>query len=211
MIFFTPDIGTLLKLDEDWTITLYLERRNIDLFSKLESLDLFKGERKNHVADLPKGLVLKVDRVYIRKGLSQYSSISFTVPKPKNKKEKLEMPLNEIWSGARFWVKLHECNGVEFSPVVGNQETFEIFQKIYLDIERDASEKFGVYKCTQILASINRTLGVGKNINNFKTDLRIDQFLTLITSRIKDDEFLSSYLKDKFRKETRDFKIRQII
>ena len=130
MIFFTPDIGTLIKLEEDWTITLYLERRNIDLFSKLESLDLFKGERKNHVADLPKGLVLKVDRVYIRKGLSQYSSISFTVPKPKNKKEKLEMPLNEIWSGARFWVKLHECNGVEFSPVVGNQETFEIFQKI---------------------------------------------------------------------------------
>ena len=93
-----------------------------------------------------------------------YSKIN----KDNNKKEKLEMPLNEIWSGARFWVKLHECNGVEFSPVVGNQETFDIFQKIYLDIERDASEKFGVYKCTQILASINRTLGVGKNINNFK-------------------------------------------
>ena len=48
-------------------------------------------------------------------------------------------------------------------------------------------------------------------ILKYKTDLRIDQFLTLITSRIKDDEFLSSYLKDKFKKDTRDFKIKQII
>ena len=129
MIFFTPDIGTLLKLEEDWTFTLFLERRNIDLFEKLEQLNLQSGTRKNKVIDLPKGLVLKVDRIYIRKGLSQYSSISFKIPKPKNKSEKLEMPLNELWSGASFWVKLHECNGTEFSPVVGNEETFEKFEK----------------------------------------------------------------------------------
>ena len=82
MIFFTPDIGTLLKLEEDWTFTLFLERRNIDLFEKLEQLNLQSGTRKNKVIDLPKGLVPKVDRIYIRKGLSQYSSISFKIPKP---------------------------------------------------------------------------------------------------------------------------------
>ena len=162
-------------------------------------------------ADFIKGLVLKVDRIYIRKGLSQYSSISFKIPKPKTKSEKLEMPLNELWSGASFWVKLHECNGTEFSPVVGNEETFEKFQKLYSEIEREASESFGVHKCTEMLASINRALGSGKNINNFKTTLQIDQFLNLILSKIKDDDFLSNYLKDKFKKEMRDFKIGQIL
>jgi hypothetical protein len=62
-----------------------------------------------------------------------------------------------------------------------------------------------------MLAAINRTLGPGKNINNFKTHLRLDQFLNIILSKLKDEEFLSDFLKEKFKKEMRDFKIRQII
>jgi hypothetical protein len=54
-------------------------------------------------------------------------------------------------------------------------------------------------------------LGPGKNINNFKTNLRIDQFLNVIMTKIKDDDLLSDYIKIKFKKEIRDFKIRQII
>lgn len=211
MIFFTPDIGTLLRLEEDWTFTLYLEYRNRELFNKLESLGKIKSTNTNQVVDLPKGLVIKVDRVYIRKGLSQFSSLTFTVPKPKNKSEKEEMPLNIEYSGSKFWVKLHECNGIEFSPVIGNQETFYEFQKIYQEIEREASEKFGIHKCTKMLAVINRALGPGKNINNFKTHLRLDQFLNLILSKIKEEELLSDFLKEKLKKEMRDFKIRQII
>ena len=38
MIFFTPDIGTLLKLEQDWTFTLFSEYRNRDLFNKLKQL-----------------------------------------------------------------------------------------------------------------------------------------------------------------------------
>jgi hypothetical protein len=211
MIFFTPDIGTLLKLEQDWTFTLFSEYRNRDLFNKLKQLGKISNTDKNQVVDLPKGLVVKVDRVYIRKGLSQYSSITFTIPKPKNKSEKEEMPLNLDYTGSKFWVKLHECNGIEFSPLIGNKETFESFQKIYQEIERDASEKFGVQKCTQMLASINRALGPGKNINNFKTHLRTDQFLNVILSKLKDDDTLSDYLKVKFIQEMRDYKIRQII
>ena len=131
MIFFTPDIGTLLKLEQDWTFTLFSEYRNRDLFNKLKQLGKISSTDKNQVVDLPKGLVVKVDRVYIRKGLSQYSSITFTIPKPKNKAEKEEMPLNLDYTGSKFWVKLHECNGIEFSPLIGNKETFESFQKIY--------------------------------------------------------------------------------
>lgn len=211
MIFFTPDIGSLLRLEEDWTFTLYQEHRNRELFNKLESLGKIEKTNSNQVVDLPKGLVIKVDRVYIRKGLSQFSSLTFTVPKPKNKSEREEMPLNMEYSGSKFWVKLHECNGIEFSPIIGNQETFSEFQKIYQEIEREASEKFGVHKCTKMLASINRALGPGKNINNFKTHLRLDQFLNIILSKLKDEEFLSDFLKEKLKKEMRDFKIRQII
>ena len=36
MIFFTPDIGTFLKLEQDWTFTLFSEYRNRDLFNKLK-------------------------------------------------------------------------------------------------------------------------------------------------------------------------------
>jgi hypothetical protein len=61
MIFFTPDIGTLLKLEQDWIFTLYSEYRNVQLFSKLKDLG----------------------------------------------------------------------NGIEFSTIFGNKDTFDEFQKIY--------------------------------------------------------------------------------
>ena len=91
---------------------------------------------KNQVIELPKGLVIKVDRIYIRKGLSQYSSITFTIPKPKTKKDKEEMPHNTDFGGTKFWVKLHECNGIQFSTVQKNPETTQLFQKLYLEIEK---------------------------------------------------------------------------
>jgi hypothetical protein len=35
--------------------------------------------------------------------------------------------------------------------------------------------------------------------------------LNLILTKIKDDDFLSNYLKTRFKKEIRDFKINQIV
>ena len=205
MNLFIPDIGTLLKLEEDWTFTLYLERRNITLFNKMG------GYTKNKVIDLPKGLIVKVDRIYIRKGLSQYSSITFTVPNPKTKKDKGEMPQNIEYGGCKFWVKLHECNGTQFSTVFKNPETTQLFQNLYVEIEKDASSKFGVEKCTKMLSQINRLLGTGQNINNFSTDLRYDQFLNILIHKIKVDSFLSDYLTTWLKTEMRDFKIKQLI
>jgi hypothetical protein len=69
---------------------------------------------------LPAGTVLKVDRIYIRKGKKEYSSITFyaeglgetTVLKASpwvrlhdTKKKKL-----------RFWAKLQDCNMIKFMP-----------------------------------------------------------------------------------------------
>ena len=64
---------------------------------------------------LPKGTELIVDRIYIRKGASDYSSITFrttslgsaNVPNSSYRKSKTKKSL-------RFWVKLQECNTIVF-------------------------------------------------------------------------------------------------
>ena len=69
---------------------------------------------------LPAGTELKVDRIYIRKGASDYSSITFYVTNlgkvfvnpvhnPKNKKNK---------SSLRFWAKLSDCNNIVFKKKI---------------------------------------------------------------------------------------------
>jgi len=210
MNLFIPDIGTLLKLEDDWIFTLYSEYRNITLFNAINKINGVSNN-KNQIVDLPKGLIIKVDRVYIRKGLSQYSSITFTMPTPKTKKEKEEMPQNVIYGGSKFWVKLHECNGVHFSMILKNEKTKELFQNLYKEVEKDASNKFGIEKCTNMLANINKLLGPGQNINNFSSDLRYDQFLNNMISKIKGDVFLNNYLSNWLKAEMRDFKISQIV
>lgn len=61
---------------------------------------------------LPKDTVLKVDRIYIRKGISEYSSITFYVwskPGP--------VAANAPKKKSRFWAKLADCNNIQFEKV----------------------------------------------------------------------------------------------
>lgn len=65
---------------------------------------------------LEKGAVLTVDRIYIRKGAKDFSSISFwlkydsiTIPSRYTRKETKR--------GIRFWAKLNDCNNIEFNLV----------------------------------------------------------------------------------------------
>lgn len=205
MQLFIPDIGTLVKLEQDWQFTLYDEYRNSELFKILNK------KRENQVIELPKGLVLKIDRIYIKKGLSQYSSITFRIPKPKNKREEEEMPFNKNYSGVIFWVKLHEVNGTEFSIVLKNEETKSLFEKFYFDMERDVSDKFGIQKCTKLMAQINILLGPGININNLSTHENYDQFLNKLLKRTKEKDFMSEYIQTSIKKEIRDYKISKLI
>jgi hypothetical protein len=205
MQLFIPDIGTLVKLEQDWTFTLYDEYRNQSLFEKLNK------KRENQIVELPKGLVLKIDRIYVRKGLSQYSSITFRVPNPKSKIEKEYMPFNEEFNKVLFWVKLHEVNGTEFSIVNKNKETKELFESFYSNLEKDTIEKFGVQKCTKLMAQINRLLGSGININNFSTHENYDQFMNKMMKRIKKGDFMEEFLTSSIKQEIRDFKIKKLV
>lgn len=67
-------------------------------------------------ATIPKGCILKIDRIYIRKGSKDYSSITFYV---KNMGEIFTK--SSRWSDKkvnkkafRFWAKLSECNNIKF-------------------------------------------------------------------------------------------------
>lgn len=61
-------------------------------------------------ATLPAETVLKVDRIFIRKGMEDWSSLTFFMvssPDPRFASKKK----------TRFWAKLSDCNQIEFDPV----------------------------------------------------------------------------------------------
>lgn len=59
------------------------------------------GLEKTYSVTFNTGTELKIDRIYIRKGNKEYSSISFWIK-------------NGPYKGARFWAKLSEVNQIVF-------------------------------------------------------------------------------------------------
>jgi hypothetical protein len=104
MKLYIPEIGDMIVLTEDWTFNIYNEYRNNKLYEKMGWETRYGGTRlEKHEIMFPKGTSLKIDRIYIRKGSSDYSSITFYVGSGNLK-------------GARFWAKLADVNRIEFDP-----------------------------------------------------------------------------------------------
>jgi len=69
---------------------------------------------------IPAGTVLKIDRIYIRRGLSEYSSLTFSTHdlgnteliNPYRAKSKKKL------SSIRFWAKLADCNNINCERVI---------------------------------------------------------------------------------------------
>jgi len=129
MNLFIPDIGTQLRLTSDWTFHLCFERRN-QRFG--EKFGVQPPPPENHrggwgrgagwwqperavLHTLPAGTILKVDRIYIRKGaahygggsLSKFSSLTFYATLPPTGKSKKGKGVG------RFWAKLADVNTIE--------------------------------------------------------------------------------------------------
>lgn len=132
MRLYVPEIGDILTLQEDWTFELYDEYRNDSVLSALKLRD-FTGGRYSHAPNspftvtFPAGTVLKVDRIYIRKGMSDFSSISFFIESSPlaELSSKAKNVVKESYIGGqhtisfkagkkRFWAKLSDCNRIEF-------------------------------------------------------------------------------------------------
>jgi hypothetical protein len=94
-----PSLGDKLILKSDWTFALHCEQRNKSLMKYFEmpvtGFSCMVGEPK--IVTLPKGTILKVDRIFIRQGAEGYNSVTFR------------------WSASkcRFWVKLYDVNKME--------------------------------------------------------------------------------------------------
>jgi hypothetical protein len=78
MKIFIPSIGTRLKLLEDWRFDLYDEYRNETLREQHGLPSGGRDERCDPVV-LPAGVELIVDRIYIRKGLTDFDSVTFRI------------------------------------------------------------------------------------------------------------------------------------
>lgn len=133
MKLYIPEIGDELRLIENWTFDLYNEDRNSTIME-------FMGDPREVVwikqtaipTTVVAGSILKVDRIYIRKGAGDYSSITFfwkgmrTNPKMverwktlyhgthhSDSKEMVKQPARAV----RFWAKLADVNNIVFEPV----------------------------------------------------------------------------------------------
>lgn len=127
--FFIPTIGTEVRLSEDITIKLSMDIINVKFLAKyFDDIKIsYIGDKypsyvtKETVSkkyqskiftqtvffcklDLPKGLSLIIDKMYIKKNMSSYDSITFRL----GKKQVIN---NVAWSG-RFWLPLKDVNNL---------------------------------------------------------------------------------------------------
>jgi hypothetical protein len=102
---YSPELWTeYQKLDKDyWNIYYYFNgtNRSRTLSEAYEALKKFKNEKPCFIT-LPKNTVLEVDRIYIRQGSAQYSSVTFKI---RGKKV------------LRFWLTLSDVNKIDCNIV----------------------------------------------------------------------------------------------
>ena len=121
--FFVPTIGMRFQLVKDWTFKLYDEDRNRTLIRKIgleKAPDIGSGgwDYQDRTMDalaectMPKGLVLTVDRIYIRKGAAAFDSLTFCISKKNQTFSKEKMKEYGNLCGSRFWAKLGDVNEI---------------------------------------------------------------------------------------------------
>ena len=119
---YIPTIGDEVTLVNPWIFGLYHEYRNEKMIYYIfpgtrfnwRDMTLPSGEKSEYgskIADveLPKGAVLKVDRIYIRKGrgMKDYDSVTFILQSVPKKTVPEQKPFNRK---PRFWAKLKDVN-----------------------------------------------------------------------------------------------------
>ncbi len=132
MKLYIPEISDEIRLIEDWTFDLYNEDRNSTLMEitkdpRQSSYD-WKPDYGIIPCTIPAGAVLKVDRIYIRKGKGEYSSLSFLWKdmRTESKMEEIRGYRDNEPTGkfvkiprkpVRFWAKLQDVNKIVFELV----------------------------------------------------------------------------------------------
>ena len=133
MKLYIPEIGDQFVLSSDWKFTLHNERRNETLMKKLNWEFKWYPERdgsdKTRELVISKGTTLKVDRIYIRKGNSDYSSLTFFIG-------------SGDWKGCRFWAKLSDVNNIEFDDAKPVETSIKVTHNSYLPPQSQVGKIF---------------------------------------------------------------------
>jgi len=135
MKLYIPEISDEIRLTADWTFDLYNEDRNSSLMEKIGDVRKVTWGGGNYGSipcTIPAGAILKVDRIYIRKGNKEYSSLTFHW---KGEALPAKMEPDSDWDNLtrtlvpngkffkvpripiRFWAKLADVNNIEFEKV----------------------------------------------------------------------------------------------
>jgi hypothetical protein len=143
MKLFIPTIGSRLKIIAPWTFRLYTEYRNSG-FGQLAGLADEHGhwtagggrycdpKVAAYVTILP-GSLLTVDRVYIRRGLHNFDSLTFYLKPDGRAPRELEIRTTKSEprfvkinskAGMRFWAKLADVNSLEVEVIEAVGELF---------------------------------------------------------------------------------------
>ena len=131
-----PSVGDKIRLTEDWEFPLHFEYRNESLINRLQpNRHVSYSDTGSIIAILEAGTVLRIDRIYIRKGKSEWDSITFVVSEAPNDKDRAKVQkararrwvgADEVktvpddiqkFKGARFWAKLDDVNEIQFEKV----------------------------------------------------------------------------------------------
>lgn len=114
---YIPELGTVITLAEDWTFDVIREHRNTSLYDSWKDCSWEEAKKDKAVCKLPKGTVLVIDRIYIRKGQTDFNSVSFNIPAKFYKPDDIwEFVYNDKYSktkakkSVRFFVKLADAN-----------------------------------------------------------------------------------------------------
>ena len=125
MKLYFPELGSILTLEKSWEFNLYHESRNSSLIPRFyDGPDESSGWTKEpeqyrffyKKIILPPLCELKIDRIYIRKGFKEFSSISFFL----NRKtvdpdfSKFAKTIADGKGSCRFWAKLEDVNNIDF-------------------------------------------------------------------------------------------------
>lgn len=137
MKLYIPALGDEIKLTRDWTFNLIDESRNETLMEFLNDprankTGWYEPKQPDQPATIPAGSILKIDRIYIRKGAADFSSVTFFWKGHRTKSRIVERNGRSYMQGdppggtsviyeskipakpVRFWAKLDDVNNIEF-------------------------------------------------------------------------------------------------
>jgi hypothetical protein len=143
MKFLIPHVGFTIKLTQDYSASIAVERRNNAMLKTILGADCLKDKAATRTVLIPMDTTLVIDRVYVRKGYGEdYNSITLVVSSSPD----------ERFVKQRFFIPLSDANKIEFDVITITEK-----RKTIMDVTKEISA---------IRKNIREQYGYGNNNPN---------------------------------------------